>query len=61
MADYWILNLVHRVLEVYREPREDPTARFGWRHAWTEVLSSGSSAAPLAAPGVRIFVADLLP
>ncbi|MFI5327940.1 MAG: Uma2 family endonuclease [Candidatus Rokuibacteriota bacterium] len=62
VADYWILNLFDRVLEVYREPRErDPAARFGWRYAWTEVLSSGSSAAPLVAPGARITVAELLP
>jgi Uma2 family endonuclease len=61
IADYWILNLVDRVLEVYREPREDPAARFGWRYAWTEVLSSGSSAVPLAAPGARLVVAGLLP
>ena len=61
MAEYWILNLAARVLEVYREPRVDPTARFGWRYGWTEVLSSGSSAAPLVAPGARISVAELLP
>ena len=61
VADYWILDLVDRVLEVYREPREDPAARFGWRYAWTEVLSSGSSATPLVAPGARISVSDLLP
>ena len=35
VADYWILNLVDRVLEVYREPREDAAARFGRRYAWT--------------------------
>jgi Uma2 family endonuclease len=61
VADYWILNLVDRVLEVYRGPIEDPAARFGWRYALTEVLSSGSSATPLVAPGVRISVSDLLP
>ena len=61
VADYWILNLVDRVLEVYREPREDAAARFGWRYAWTEVLSFGSSATPLVAPGARISVSDLLP
>jgi Uma2 family endonuclease len=61
VADYWILNLCDRVLEVYREPVADPGARFGWRHRWTEVLSSGSSAAPLVAPGARIPVSDLLP
>ncbi|HSE06245.1 MAG TPA: Uma2 family endonuclease [Methylomirabilota bacterium] len=61
VADYWILNLVDRVLEVYREPRQDLAARFGWRYAWTEVLSSGSCASPLVAPGARVSVSDLLP
>ena len=31
IADYWILNLVERVLAVYRQPVADPEARFGWR------------------------------
>jgi len=61
VADYWILNLVDRVLEVYREPVEDRTAPFGWRYRHSEVLSSGSTAAPLIAPGARISVSDLLP
>lgn len=61
IADYWILNLVERALEVYREPIADPATRFGWRYASTEVLAPGSSAAPLAAPASRISVSDLLP
>jgi len=61
IADYWILNLVARVLEVYRTPIADAAARFGWRYASTEVLAPGSSAAPLAAPAARIPVSDLLP
>src|SRR5499433_133724 len=32
LADYWVLNLVARVLEVYREPVADPAAPFGWRY-----------------------------
>src|SRR5882724_637743 len=31
VADYWIVNLVDRVLEVYREPIGDQAAPFGWR------------------------------
>jgi Uma2 family endonuclease len=61
VADYWILNLVDGVLEIYRGPIEDPAARFGWRYSVTEVLSSGSSATPLVAPGARVSVGDLLP
>ena len=61
VADYWVLNLLDRVLEVYREPIEDPAARFGWHYASIEVLPSGSVAIPLIAPGVRIPIAHLLP
>ena len=31
LQDYWVLNLVDRVLEVYREPVPDSAAPFGWR------------------------------
>jgi Uma2 family endonuclease len=61
VTDYWILNLVERVLEVYRQPVADPETRFGWRYSSTEVLVPGSSVALLAAPAARISVADLLP
>ena len=43
------------------EPILDPTTRFGWRYASLEILASGASAAPLAAPAARIPVSDLLP
>lgn len=59
--DYWILNLVDRVLEVYRRPIPDPSALFGWRYAAKEVWGPESSVAPLAAPGAPILVSDLLP
>jgi Uma2 family endonuclease len=61
VADYWILNLVKRVLEVYREPVPSRSARFGWRYASVQMVRSEASATPLAAPGARIPVADLLP
>jgi Uma2 family endonuclease len=32
LADYWIVNLVDRVLEVYRDPVQDSAAAFGWRY-----------------------------
>jgi len=61
VPDYWILNLVERVLEVYRDPVEDAARPFGWRYAARETLAPGASAAPLAAPAARIAVSDLLP
>ena len=61
LADYWVLNLVDRVLEVYREPVPDRAARFGWRYARREVLDASARATPLAAQGSSITVSQLLP
>ena len=61
LADYWVLNLVDRVLEVYREPVRDAAAPFGWRYARAEVLDASARVAPLAAPGASIPVSRLLP
>jgi Uma2 family endonuclease len=61
LADYWVLNLIDRVLEVYREPVPDVEAPFGWRYARREVVASSARIAPLAVPGVIVAVADLLP
>jgi putative restriction endonuclease len=60
LADYWILNLPERALEVYRDPEPDPAAPFGWRYRSVTVLGPGASIAPLALPGRRIAVANLL-
>jgi Uma2 family endonuclease len=54
IPDYWIVNLVERVLEVYREP-EGPAYRTVLR------LSVGETIAPIAVPTTRIAVGDLLP
>ena len=61
IQDYWIVNLVDRVLVVYRRPVLDPSSPFGWRYASEEVLSAESFVELLAAPGARILVSDLLP
>lgn len=61
LEDYWILNLVERVLEVYRQPAADASAPFGWRYVSTQTLGAESSVTPLAAPDARISIAALLP
>lgn len=61
LTDYWIVNLVDRVLEVYREPASDSAAPFGWRYQFVEMLGREASVSPLALPGARIRVVDLLP
>ena len=61
LADYWVLNLVDRVLEVYRGPIADSSAPFGWRYDQREVLGGSARVAPLAAPRSSIAIAELLP
>ena len=54
IPEYWILALPEARLEVYREPGGD---------AYTSMTShgAGDKVAPLARPGAKIAVADLLP
>jgi len=61
VADYWILNLVDRVLEVYRDPAPNASAPYGWRYRVVERLTSAATVSPLALPSVRIPVRDFLP
>jgi Uma2 family endonuclease len=61
VRDYWIVNLVDRALEVYRDPGPDPAAPYGWRYRVVERLGPAASVSPLALPAMRIPVSDLLP
>jgi len=61
IADYWIVNLVDAVLEVYRAPALDRSAEFGWRYLDVQALRPVATVAPLARPDVTVAVADLLP
>jgi Uma2 family endonuclease len=61
VADYWILNLVDRVLEVCRDPVTAATASSGWHYRDVRVLPPETSIAPLARPEAPIEVAALLP
>lgn len=60
IEDYWIVNLVDRVLEIYRDPVSDPSAVYGWRYQSVTTLAPPASAVPLAFASSRIAVADLL-
>jgi Uma2 family endonuclease len=61
IADYWIVNLVQRQLEVYRNRVADPARQFGWTYGDRTILDPGDSVAPLALQQARIAVSDLLP
>jgi len=53
IAEYWIVNLVDRMLEVYRDPQ-------GGAYRRTRRLNPDDVVSPLAAPGNTVRVADLL-
>ena len=58
---YWIVNLVDRVLEVYRDPGPDVRAPFGWHYRSVERLAPTATVTLHALPAVRVAVAHLLP
>jgi Uma2 family endonuclease len=61
IEDYWIVNLVDQVLEVYREPIADPHERYGHRYATAVTLRGEERVTPLSAPHASIPITDLLP
>jgi Uma2 family endonuclease len=61
VADYWILNLVDRVLEVCRDPVTAAAQPSGWHYQEIVVLRPGASIAPLARPDIPVEVAAILP
>ena len=61
IADYWIVNLIDRCVEVHREPAADPKARFGHTYRSRQIIGPDGSIEPAAAPGHSVAAADLLP
>lgn len=61
VPEYWIINLVDSLLEVYRDPIADSAAPFGWRYGSISTLGPRDFVSPLEARQVRVAVADLLP
>jgi Uma2 family endonuclease len=54
IPEYWILNLLHRQVEVYRDPA-------GSRYRSRTISREGEVLTPVAAPHASIRVSDLLP
>lgn len=55
IAEYWILNLIDRALEVHRAPDA------GGRYADVRILKSGDATDLVRLPGTSLLVADLFP
>jgi Uma2 family endonuclease len=61
IADYWVLDLSHNRLYVFRDPRPDPNERFGHGYFRQSLIGPADRVCLLAAPGASILVSDLLP
>lgn len=61
IPEYWILNLLERVLEVYRDPAPIPDHPLGYGYRSSERLDASASVVPLGVSATAIAVADLLP
>lgn len=60
IQEFWLVNLVDRVLEVYRDPFEDSKAKHGWRYRLIQRFSPAEQVSPLARPESSIPVASFL-
>ena len=61
IADYWIVNLVEGIVEVYRSPQSDDAAEAGSTYTKDITFERGDVIIPLARPQASIAVSDLLP
>jgi Uma2 family endonuclease len=61
IQEYWIVNLLDRQLEVYRNPTTDDASSSGFNYPGRVILKPGDFVSPLVVPGAKIAVADLLP
>ena len=61
IPEYWIVNLRARVVEVCREPANDPDSSYGARYSVVTRCAETASLSPLSAPHASILVASLIP
>ncbi|MHB2018965.1 MAG: Uma2 family endonuclease [Candidatus Xenobia bacterium] len=60
IAEYWILNVKKRQLEIHRDPQPDPKGVFGFAYGSVTVHAEDATVAPLCRPEVTVRVVDLL-
>src|SRR5262249_58977460 len=60
IRDYWVVNLVDRELEVFRDPEPDETAAYGWNYRTIEQFAPGAVVSLLALPSVQLRGSDLI-
>jgi Uma2 family endonuclease len=61
IAEYWVVDLLHRGLIVFRDPRTDPIEPYGAAYRSRQVLNASATVSPLAPPARVVAVSSLLP
>jgi hypothetical protein len=61
IPEYWIVNLVHRQLEMHGEPAPMPEARFDFGYRVRTIALPGEEVGVPGPAGSRVAVDDLLP
>jgi Uma2 family endonuclease len=61
IPEYWIVNLVHRQLEIHRDPGIVPEAQYGFGYRSRMIALAGEAINTPAPTGSRLAVDDLLP
>lgn len=61
IQEYWIVNLIDRCVEVYRDPVEKHGYFFGYDYATKSIHREGDEISPLFLPTLRIAVKEVLP
>lgn len=61
VEDYWVIDLEHRMLLVFRDPAPLPVGLGGAAYRTHFTLGPADSISPLAAPNSSVAVADMLP
>jgi Uma2 family endonuclease len=61
IRDFWVIDVEHRRLFLFRDPRPEPAATYGYAYADQKTLGPNDTIAPLAAPQATVTVAELLP
>jgi Uma2 family endonuclease len=61
IADYWIINLDDRQLEIHRNPAADRYETYTHRYKDVRILTLDEAVTPLALPAISIPVSRLFP
>jgi Uma2 family endonuclease len=61
VAEYWIVNLLDRRVEVCRDPAPESQTRYGWAYRNVRSHVTGDQISPLALPRATVAVAGIVP